>query len=189
MAKFDASGTDEMIRLLNGLGKETEKVCSMALYKGMQVAADALAEAIEALPTERFHPMPGSRNGKEPLNVLTEDDKADMLAGIGIAKFEHTGNGVSSAASIEGYSRHKSTRFPNGIPLPMIARSIESGSSARKKHPFIRKSFRAKEPQIQQAMEEAVHAAVDAYVASGSLPAFDGGGGQSGGEGITKTKT
>ena len=71
----------------------------------------------------------------------------------------------------------------------MIARSIESGSSARKKHPFIRKSFRAKEPQIQQAMEEAVHAAVDTYVATGSLPAFDTGSGQGGKKGITKSKT
>ena len=173
MAKFDASGTDEMMRLLHGLGKETETICSMALYRGAGVAVDALREATEALPVEDFHPLPGSRNGKDPLNTLTADDQEDLLNGLGLARFEHTGNGVNTAASFEGYSRHKSKRFPKGIPLPMIARSIESGSSARKKHPFIRRAMRAKESQIQEAMEDTVRSAVDTYVATGSLPPFD----------------
>ena len=188
MAKIDASGSDDIISLLQGLGEETQNVCAMALYKGMQVTADALREAIEDLPTEPFHPLPGAVNGADPLNVLTEDDKEDMLNGITIARFEHTGFGVNSAASIEGYSRHKTKRFPSGIPLPMIARSIESGSSARRKHPFIRPMMRSREEQIVEAMEDAVHTAVDVYAATGSLPAIDSAGGDSTGRGIRKVK-
>lgn len=186
MAKIDASGADEIISMLNGLGKETETVCSMALYKGMGITVDAMREAVENLPTEPFHPLPGAPNSGDPLNVLTEDDKEDLLFGLGIAPFERTGNGVSSAASFEGYSRHASKQFPNGIPLPVIARSIESGSSVRKKHPFIRTMITSKENLIIQAMEETVHNAVDTYVTTGSLPPLDHGGGSHGGKGITR---
>ena len=189
MARIDASGTDEIMRLLHGLGSETEKICSMALYRGAGMTVDALREAIDGLPTEPFHPLPGASNGGEALNVLTEDDKEDLLGGLGIAPFEHTGDGVTTAASIEGYSRHASKRYPNGIPLPMIARSIESGSSARKKHPFIRRTVTAKETQILQAMEDTVAECVDTYVATGSLPAFDGGSGGGKNRGIHKRTT
>lgn len=187
MSRLDASGTDEMMELLRGLGSETERVCSMALYKGAQITADALREATESLPTEPWHPVPGMRGGR-PLEVITEADKEDLLNGIGIAKFEHTGSGVSTAASFEGYTRRTERNFPNGVPLPMIARSIESGSSVRRKNPFIRRTVTAREPEIIDAMEETVHNAVDVYVATGSLPAFDAGGG-SGGKGTHKQRT
>lgn len=182
MAKIDSSGTDEMVRMLSGIGQSASEICKRAVFSGAGTLADALVAAVEDLPTEPFHPLPGARNGGDPLNVLTDDDKEDLVAGLGVAKFEDTGDGINTAVSFEGYSRHKSRQFPNGIPLPVIARSIESGSSTRKKKPFIRHAATAIEAQVQQEMETKVHECVDMYQATGSLPPYSGGNGSSNGK-------
>ncbi len=177
MAKIDCSGADGIVSALKTLGKETPKVCKMALYKGAGVLLDQLRAATEALPTEPFHPLPGAPNGGEPLNVLTEDDKEDLLDGLGLAPFDDTGDGCSTAASFDGYSRHKTKKYPNGVPLPLIARSINSGSSARRKNPFIRRTVTAAEAPVQEAMENEVAAQVESIQQTGRLrPLEDGGG-------------
>lgn len=186
MARIDSSGTSEMIQMLSGLGRETSGICKYGLYAGAGVMADALAAAVEDLPTEPFHPLPGASNGGDPLNVLTEDDKEDLRAGLAIAKFEDTGDGVNTAVSFNGYSRHASKQFPDGIPLPVIARSIESGSSTRKKRPFVRHTATAQESTVQQATEEHVFEAIDSYVNTGALPPFAGGPSKGNGKGIHK---
>lgn len=164
MAKMEFSGCTEIIEMLSKVGEKADKAASAALYEGAKVTADALREAIEGLPTESFHPLPGAHNNGDtasPLRVLTPDDKADLAASIGITKFEHSSDGVSTSISIgEGYSRHPSKKYPRGIPLPLIARSIESGSSARSKKPFVRPTARKSEAPATAAMQ----AKLDEYV-------------------------
>ena len=180
------TGAAETMRLLSGLGKAGDDICVMALYDGMSATADALAAAVDELPVEAFHPLPGAPNGGDPLNVLTDDDKEDLRGGIGIAKFERPGDGANSVAGFNGYSRHKSKRFPKGVPLAVIARSIESGSSTRKKIPFVRRTANATKTQVQQTMENKVRECVDTYWQTGSLPPFSSGSGSNGKKGIHK---
>lgn len=184
--RIEMTGAADVMKKLSDLGKAGDDICSRALYDGMSATADALAAAVEGLPTEPFHPLPGASNGTEPLNVLTEDDKADLLGGIGIAKFERPGDGANSVASFDGYSRHKSKRFPKGVPLVVIARSIESGSSTRKKIPFVRRAANGVKSQVQQTMENKVRECVDTYWQTGSLPPYGGGTGSENGKGIHK---
>lgn len=157
MAKMDFSGCDAIIDKLNAVTGKTDELASKALFEGAKVTADALREAIDGLPTEGFHPLPGAHNNGDqfgPLRVLTPDDKADLAASMGVAKFEHSTDGVSTSVGIaKGYSRHRSKRFPNGIPLPAIARSIESGSSARAKRPFVRPTARKAQGPAEAAMQ------------------------------------
>lgn len=171
MATLDTSGAEAVEKMLQNLGRQTKAITTAALYQGAGVAADALRDAVRRLPVEDFHPLPGAPNGKGfgPLNVLTPDDKEDLEASIGISKFEDLGNGRAASISFaDGYSRHgKSKRFPKGVPLPVIARSIESGSSARKKNPFVRRSAKGAEERIIEAERKEIEDQIEAVAATG----------------------
>ena len=51
----------------------------------------------------------------------------------------------------DGYNKVKTRKYPQGQPNAMIARAVESGSSVRKKNPFIR---RAVNDTQKQAVEK-----------------------------------
>ena len=174
MPTITGTGFEDIERMLSALGEECQGVCARAVYKGAAEAAQALKDAVMSLPVEEFHPLPGASNGTKPLNVITEDDRQDLMDGVGIAPFGYAGDGADTAVGFDGYSRHKSKKYPNGVPLPMIARSIESGSSARAKHPFIRRTARAKQSAIQSAMAETAVKALQQLADNGTLPPFGG---------------
>lgn len=140
MARMNFTGVEEFSNKILALGTDAESVAKAALYDGAGVVADALRQAVDTLPTEKMHPVPGMPNGDQygVLNVITEEDKQDLKGGVGIAKFENKRGGVTTAVSFNGYARRTEKKYPKGVPLAMIARSIESGSSTRAKHPFVR---------------------------------------------------
>lgn len=157
MARMSFTGCEEFAEKILALGMDAEDVAKQALYDGAGVTADALRQAVDELNVEDFHPLPGAKNAEHygPLTVLTADDVEDLKAGIGIAKFENKRGSITTAISFTGYSRHKSKQFPRGIPLAVIARSIESGSSARAKQPFIRPMVNRIKDIVQSAMVKA----------------------------------
>ncbi len=172
MAKINMSGAEELMRMLDGLSHASDELCRRGVYSGAGVLADALAQAVDELPTETYHPTPGSKHGGEPLNVVTQDDKEDIRAGLGISRINNTADGADVAISFEGYSRHTEAKYPKGVPIPMIVRSIESGSSTRQKHPFIRRTVTKAKEDIYQAEADAVHEAQAAYQKTGRMPGF-----------------
>ena len=194
MARIEFSGSDDVVKLLNDLSRTTDDICKRAVFAGAGVLADALAEAVEKLPTEPFHPLPGAPNGGDPLNVVTPDDKEDIRNGLGISRIGSTGDGADVAVSFNGYTRHKEQtkkggKFPNGVPIPMIVRSIESGSSSRKKNPFVRRAATAATEAIQRAEEETVHECLEVYQKTGRLPEYAGRQAGKGGKGTKKKHT
>lgn len=150
-------GVDDTVQMLMDVAGAAEQIASFALYAGADVVADAVRASINSLPVDDNpkHPFSG------PLNVITAQDRAELAAGIGIARHGDTGDGRSTAVGINGYSSRTERRYPNGVPLPMIARSIESGSSVRRKDPFWRRAERASAGQVEQAMQEAANEIVD----------------------------
>lgn len=77
-----------------------------------------------------------------------------LLKGLKITKIYNTptDDGINVHVGFYGYNTDKVTKkFPNGIPIPLIAMAREYGtSSGEKKKPFFRKSFSKKE--IEKAM-------------------------------------
>jgi hypothetical protein len=70
-------------------------------------------------------------------------------------------DGINVKVGFWGYSKyHKTKRYPQGVPIPLIANAREYGtSSGEAPRPFFRKEFRRKS-QIESAMQK-VH---DRYV-------------------------
>ena len=156
MGKMSA-GIDEEIEKLEGLGEHARGLIGYALYEGAAVAAAAVAAAVNELPV--MEPDKRPFNGI-PLNVISAQDKADLVAAVGISGFFDTDDGRGTSIGFDGYATRTEKRFPNGVPLPMIAASIDSGSSIRMKHPFMRKAERA----CKAAALATMQAAADEYV-------------------------
>ena len=64
-----------------------------------------------------------------------------------------TNDGINVKVAFYGYDSTKVTKqFPQGVPIPLMAKAREYGtSSGERKKPFFRKSFKQKE--IEQAMK------------------------------------
>lgn len=141
MARLTYKGVDELADKLMLLGQEGTNMAKAALYEGVAVVADAMRASVGTLPSVTTRPFDG----------INDSDREDLAAGIGIARFDDKGDSIDTKISFNGYARRKEKNYPNGVPLAILARSLESGSSLRQKHPFVR-------PAVQGAKDAAIAA-------------------------------
>lgn len=155
MPSIKVDGFEEVYAKLKQLGDGSliEKVQKHAVYEGMKVIKQEVEAQIRALPEEE-----GYIDSKNlPRNVITKAEKAELIRHIGISDMETKDGTVNNSVSFDGYTSIKTQKFPNGIPAILIARSINSGSSVRRKHPFMRQArAAAKNKAIQAATQAAL---------------------------------
>ena len=156
MAKMTVTGLEDFSSMIRALGDKGTDVAKAAVYAGAGVLAEAVKAEISALPVEEGFLPPGDLH-----NVITASDKEDLLRGVGISHMEDAGGKVTAAVGVNGYSSTATKKYPSGVPLPLIARSIESGSSVRRKNPFMRRAGNAAKARAQQAMTEAAMAKIN----------------------------
>ena len=150
MAKLTVSGLQDWSIKLREIQDDAGGIMKAAVYAGAKVIADGIASAIDSIPEDQRYKQPGTLRAS-----ATHDEKEDLKNAIGIAHFDETGGKISTAVGFNGYSRHATKKYPQGVPLPMIARSIESGSSVRQKHPFMRRVAQSLRSEAVAAMRAA----------------------------------
>lgn len=141
--KYDDAAFTNMLNKL----ENSDSVAKAALYDGANVLADGIRDRLESLPTDKWW---FCKNGEKI--KLTDRDKKDLLDGLGIAGFKADGGSFDTSIGFDGYAEHKDYQ----IPLPMLARSVESGNSFRQKQPFIRPSVAQKRKEVVQAMQTSI---------------------------------
>lgn len=147
----NVKGGDEFSALLTGLsGDAAVTVMKAACYAGAGVLADAIKAEIRDLPVESGYMRPGRKR-----SVVGTNDKRMLEERLGVSRIEAKGDGASVAVGFSGYNDRPTKKYPAGVPIPLIARSIESGSSVRQKNPFIRRAFNKSKSQAQQKAIEA----------------------------------
>lgn len=158
MAKYEVGkGIDEYIRSLGNLQRESGHICGKAVYEGAKVVADAVKAELNALPinTSDDYKQRDSKKG------VTAAQKAGLISGMGIAKMKNDGGYFNVAVGFHGYNSTTTDKYPQGQPNAMIARSVNSGSSFRRKNPFfdraIRKSKTAAEAAMVQKVDEEIN--------------------------------
>lgn len=149
-------GLDEAMKRLEQLGESSDEMLSKALYAGAKVMADGLKSAIRALPEESGF----IRKGDTPRNVVGGHDKEDLISHMGISKFQSQTGKVYARISFDGYGQIKTKKFPNGRPVVLIARSINSGSSVRMKHPFVKPTINQYKGAANDAMRKVIEDAL-----------------------------
>lgn len=152
MAHVEIDGFDELVQRFSLLAHASTAIGKMAVYEGAKMITDEMRRQIEALPEEKDRHL----DGEDVFDVITRRDKNDLLKSLGIDRIKDEELGIRTVVGFAGYGSRKTHKYKNGLPMAMLARSIESGSSVRKKHPFVRKTTNAKRKEIERTMAETV---------------------------------
>jgi len=145
MAKIEFRGIADYTAKLNRLEQRAEPVMRRAVFEGAKIVTDAIRAAISALtayPDDAWA-VTGTLKGPR------EWEKRAMLEGLGISKMENKDGVINAKIGFNGYCEHNGKQ----VPIPMIARSVESGTSTR---------FMEGRGAIRKAVNSAKGAAEDA---------------------------
>lgn len=139
MAGFSiqVEGIEELQKKMQKLADKGEEVAALSLYEGAGYVADRVSGAVRGIATAKFRYAKGGRT-----RLPSPEEKAILMqAKTGIAKFRKDGLSVQTSVGMQnsGYgSLNGKTK-----PVPLIANSINSGTSFMKKQPFFRKAVSA----------------------------------------------
>lgn len=166
MAKMTINAGAEWIEKIRQLGRQTDAVCTRAVQKGAGVVADRIRENLENLTEDvhysRSHPEYYFLSENERFTGIPPEQKQDLLDALGISPVQATADGVINAKiGFDGYGSQPTEKYPNGIPNPMVARAVESGTSFRPKQPFVRPAVNKAKKAAVEAMEAVIDAAIE----------------------------
>ena len=145
MAKWDFKGVDELLAQYQRLSDNSRDCIGKAIYKGADIVADAVRAEIQALPVANQH-----QGG------ISNIQKKGLSEGFGIAPMQDDNGYWNVKLGFDGYNDLHTHKYPNGQPNSVIARSINSGSSYRKKNPFVDRATRAKKSECEKVMKDTV---------------------------------
>ena len=126
MAEFKAELPNDLIKMFEKLGKDTPEM----MENMTKVGAEVVYRNVQS-------------NMRKVFKSTTSLEK-----GLRITKVYRTSKGeIATKVGFYGYDTEKRTkRYPNGVPIPLIALAREYGtSSGEAKKPFFRVSFKKKE--------------------------------------------
>ena len=146
MASWKFEGLDEYLRQLEKLNQNADETIGKAIYEGAGLVARACASAIDALPVSNQYNSGG----------ITSVQKAGLKEGFGISHAQTDGDYRHVKLGFDGYNGQKTKKYPNGQPKSLIARSINSGTSWRKKNPFIDRATRASKASCEDIMKTVI---------------------------------
>ena len=161
MARMTFKAGDEFAIKLSKLAAGQEKIAKKAIYAASKVVADKIKDNLNALPEEKFRNL---KDG-EQFTGVPERHKKDLIESFGITPIETDRDGNWNAKiGFDGYGSVKTEKYPKGIPNQLLARSIESGSSVRKKKPFVRPAVTATKKQAMKIMGEVIDKEIDKLI-------------------------
>ena len=159
MATFKPKGIDDYIAQLERIDADVDETIKQAVYKGAGIIADSVKAELGKIPVGPYKYAPKGFM----LSTITADQLKDLQNSFGISKFQEFAYGVSATAGFnnvklgfDGYGSTPTTKYANGVPNSMLARSIESGTSFRQKNPFVRRATNAVKNEAVEVMGETI---------------------------------
>lgn len=160
MAKMTIKGPEEYMSKLTELGKNSVKICEDAVRVGGGIVADEVRTALQGLPENEFRKL----RDNEKFTGVPKSQKKDLLDSLGITPVTTSRDGIINVKiGFDGYGSYKSKKYPNGVPNPLLARAIESGSSVRQKTPFIRKAVNRSKKRAIAEMGKSIESDMKMY--------------------------
>ena len=155
MARMEIRGFDELELQLSKLADP--EISKEVVQAGAQPIADQIRKNLEGLPEDKFRYL----NKGEVFVGVPKQQKQDLLDSLGITPpdIDFDGN-TNTKIGFDGYGKLPTKKYPKGVPNQLLARAVESGSSVRKKTPFIRKavnkSKKLAEAEMQKKLDEKI---------------------------------
>lgn len=139
MATFVFEGVNAYATQLKKLDDKAEGMIKRAVYDGADKVKEAFIAEISSLPVtgNRY------RETELPLTGVTETQKRGLLDGLGLATMRNEAGFINTKIGFDGYNSVRSPKYPYGQPNALIANAVNSGSSVRKKIPFINRATKA----------------------------------------------
>ena len=124
-----------------------------AVAAGAEIVADEIRDNLDAIPEEEFRRL----GDGEMFHGLPEGQKRDLQDSFGLTPIEKDKNGfIHTKAGFDGYGSFPTNAYPEGIPNQLLARSAESGSSVRQKHPFVEPAVKVKRKEAVETMNTVI---------------------------------
>lgn len=133
---------------------DSGKMLERAVAAGAAIVADQIRSNLQALPEEKFRKL----QPEETFHGLPKNQKQDLADSFGLTPIGRDKNGLlHTKAGFDGYGSRPTKQYPHGVPNQLLARAVESGSSAREKTPFVRPAV----AKTKKAAVEAMQAEID----------------------------
>lgn len=153
MARMTFKAGEEYELKLSRLAAGDEEIAKKALFAAGEIVADKVRENLEALPEENFRKL---REG-ESFDGLPAEQKQDLVDSFGVTPIQRDEDGIWSVKiGFDGYGRSPTKAYPKGLPNQLLARAVESGSSVRQKHPFVRPAVNATKKAAVEVMQRVI---------------------------------
>lgn len=182
---FQVEGMDELIRAMDQLPEKARKIAAEGLYEGAGVVADSVSTAVQGIATAPF------KYAKGGTKRLPSPEEKAILANSrhGVAKFRNNGLRIDTSVGFQnsGYAaitwnhaktyggsrtkykmggKGKMVHASQGTgksmkPVPLIANSINSGTSFMTKQPFLRKAFSKAKGAATAAIESGIESRLE----------------------------
>ena len=171
MAGYKIEGMEEFELQLSRLAADADRVAKAALEEAAGIVAERVRLNLEALredfqnvpyPAQAYRYLP--EGGK--FSGIPPHQKEDLLNAFGVTELGVDGNGDWNikVGFRDGYGSQPTRAYPGGQPIPLIARSVESGSSIQPKQPFFRPAVDATRKRAVEAMDRIIAEATEKIV-------------------------
>lgn len=135
--------------------RETRGMIRRAVGRGAVIVADALEAALRAIPSQKSKYLKANERLGSPLQRF---EKKDLLDSLGITPVNTDSRGFTNAkVGFDGYGSRPTKEYPSGVPNPLLAASVERGSSVRPAHPFVKPTVAKVRKRVIQAMDESIN--------------------------------
>lgn len=149
MARIKFKGLQEYEVKLSKLAANSREIAGQAIYIAADIVADAVKEAIEALPVDENY---GTHDKKS--HGIKQIQKDGLIDSWGISQMRDDQGFYNVKLGFDGYNGLKTQGHPSGQPNQMIARAVESGTTFSDKIPFVRPAVNASKARAEKAMVE-----------------------------------
>jgi HK97 gp10 family phage protein len=151
---------DNYIKELERFASDEPEIAKRAVIAGAQPVADAIRSGMKSLPVDHFRKL----KEDETFEVLSKEQLKDLEDSMGIAPVSVDDNGnTNTKVGFKGYGRFPTKTYPQGLPNALLARAVESGSSVRKKTPFVRPAVNKSTVAAVEKMDQVINDAVKIY--------------------------
>lgn len=161
MASVDVKGIDQIEMMFGTMRASTRGIAKASLYEGAKVIADELRSETKRLK-QNEPGRPKEDNAKKIYRSVTDLEKNDLLKSIGIMTFATDLDGCYTLIGFAGYGSRKTKTYPQGLPNPLLARSVSKPSAMRKGRRFTKIAAKAGGYRALEAMHSKANKMLDA---------------------------